>query len=72
MFESDSTKYRKKVITPEIQERLKTIFNDISNRNNSILLEFKSINTSLLLTHGDEKYGCVQDGRGAIAESKNY
>jgi putative transposase len=34
------TKYRRKVITSEIMERLKTIFQDVCSRNNSILLEF--------------------------------
>jgi len=34
------TKYRKKVITTEIMDRLKTIFEDVCSRNNSILVEF--------------------------------
>lgn len=34
------TKYRRKVITKEIIDRLKTIFEDVCSRNNSILVEF--------------------------------
>ncbi|TVQ45362.1 MAG: IS200/IS605 family transposase [Gloeocapsa sp. DLM2.Bin57] len=34
------TKYRRKVITPEIMDRLKTIFEDVCSRNNSLLVEF--------------------------------
>ncbi|ELS00280.1 IS200/IS605 family transposase, partial [Gloeocapsa sp. PCC 73106] len=38
------TKYRRKVITPEILKRLGEIFQDVCNRNNSRLIEFNGEN----------------------------